>query len=95
MNKQVDEKNVAILINKGKISKITDMERDDHYVVGSQASERIYLVVPPGFCTCDQFIFRCIKVPGRKCKHILAVEKCDSPASITDVNICAILSRSG
>ena len=48
-----------VLIKEGKVHNITDITRDDHFVVTGQKS--IYLVVPPSFCTCDHFIFRCIR----------------------------------
>lgn len=90
MTKLTDKEKAEILISEGKVHKITDIEKEDHYVVTGQKS--IYLVVPPSFCTCDHFIFRCIKVPGKKCKHIMAVEKCESPGSMTEVNIFELLS---
>lgn len=90
MTKLTDKEKAEILVSKGKVHRITDIQKDDHFVVTGQKS--IYLVVQPSFCTCDHFMFKCIKVPGKKCKHIMAVEICESPGSITEVNIYELLS---
>jgi predicted nucleic acid-binding Zn finger protein len=67
-----DHERALELIAEGSISKMKGNEEDGFYhVVGSNDE---YLVVLPDFCTCEQFILRCINNPGDVCYHILAVQ---------------------
>ncbi len=60
------------LIKNDKIAKLNpeDENLQNHYIVTGSRDD--YLVILPEYCTCEQFILRCLKEPGKICYHILA-----------------------
>ena len=70
--KKSDTEEAMDLLKDQKVFKFDNIELENHYkVIGRTDS---YLVVLPNFCTCDQFIFRCLKTPDKVCYHILAAK---------------------
>jgi predicted nucleic acid-binding Zn finger protein len=60
------------LLKDQRVFEFDDIELENHFkVVGKTGT---YLVVLPNFCTCDQFVFRCLKTPEKVCYHILAAK---------------------
>lgn len=79
------------LISEGDISKIKDKENDDFYHVKGSKDE--YLVILPNFCTCEQFILRCLNKPGAVCYHILGVQMAEKITKISDENWIKLLLK--
>ena len=65
------EKAMDLLKDRG-VMQFDDIELENHYKVIGKTGE--YLVVLPNFCTCDHFVFRCLKTPDKVCYHILAAK---------------------
>ena len=62
------------LIREKRILRIVDDNNilEDHFKI--KGINRDYLVSLPNFCTCEHFVFRCLKSPGTICYHILAAQ---------------------
>ncbi len=71
------------LISMGNVHKIVDAE--NRYVVEGKTSK--YLVMLPDFCSCDHFVFRCLKEAKKVCYHILAAKHSNKPKSIENVDL--------
>ena len=65
------EKAMDLLKDQG-VQKFDDVELENHFKVDGKTGS--YLVVLPNFCTCDHFVFRCLKTPDKVCYHILAAK---------------------
>lgn len=86
-----DHERAIVLISEGNISKIKEKENDDFYHVKGSKDE--YLVILPKFCTCEQFILRCINTPGKICYHILAVQMAGEIKQVSDENWIKLLLK--
>lgn len=61
------------IIEDNKITKLIINDIDNQVFYEIEGQNASYIVSLPFFCTCEQFIFRCLKEPKKVCKHILSV----------------------
>ncbi|MCY3413279.1 MAG: SWIM zinc finger family protein [Candidatus Heimdallarchaeota archaeon] len=80
MSNPNEVKKANLIIEKKGVHKIQKYEEKEYYIVTGETGE--YLVILPNFCSCDHFTFRCINVPGKVCKHIIAANNYNNPDTI-------------
>jgi predicted nucleic acid-binding Zn finger protein len=44
----------------------------DHFIVSSKSGRKYEVYPDRPFCTCPDFLFRCLKKEGSVCKHVEA-----------------------
>ena len=82
------------LIKEKRILRIID-ENDileDHFKI--QGKHRDYIVSLPNFCTCEHFVFRCLKNPGGICYHIRAAQMAGDVDKISTEEVTSLLYQS-
>lgn len=79
------------LVRNDKIARIESVEFDNFFVVTGTNDD--YLVVLPRFCTCERFLIKCLIVPGKACKHLLAVKMAKNIKTVSPVDWRDLLYR--
>ncbi len=89
----VDREKALQLVTDDKIAKINpdDETFAEFYLVTGTRDD--YLVIFPDFCTCEHFIFRCLKSPDAICYHILGVKLAGTVRSMELDNWLDLLFR--
>ena len=79
------------LIREKRIFRIIDDNNilEDHFKI--EGKNREYLVSLPNFCTCEHFVFRCLKTPGAICYHIQAAQMAGNIEEISSDEVSSLL----